>query len=237
MEGSYTLNFLNNNVAMRIKELVASLTVICSMFTNASAQELEYKYEIGGLAGTSFYLGDVNTNKFYKSCNLAGGAMLRYNINPRMSLKFNLAAGGISGDANNSPTFIPERTDIEPKFSNTAWDLGCQYEISFWGYGTGKGFKGTKRLVPYIQLGAGFTYCNELALNFPFGVGVKYKLAERLNIGLDWTMRFATSDKLDGIKDPYRIKSGFLKNKDTYCWTMMYVSYDICPKLRKCNND
>ena len=204
---------------------------------SVKAQELEYKYEVGGLLGTSFYLGDANTDRWYKNNGLGGGAMLRYNINPRMSLKFDLAAGKISGDAYNSANYTPDASDMTLKFDNTVWDLGCQYEISFWGYGTGKGFKGTKRFVPYIQVGLGFTYCNELSMSMPFGLGVKYKVAERWNVGMDWTMRFAFSDKLDGIEDPYRIKSGFLKNKDTYCWTMFYVSYDFGPKLRKCNND
>ena len=86
-------------------------------------------------------------------------------------------------------------------------------------------------------MGLGFTYCNSLAFNLPVGVGVKYKLAERLNLGIDWAMHFATSDNLDGITDPYKIKSGFLKNKDPYCTTQIFLSYDICPKLRKCNND
>ena len=50
-------------------------------------------------------------------------------------------------------------------------------------------------------------------------------------------MRFSLSDKLDGIEDPYKIESGFLKNKDSYSWTMVYISYDLCPKYRKCVND
>jgi hypothetical protein len=49
-------------------------------------------------------------------------------------------------------------------------------------------------------------------------------------------MRLSMGDKLDGIEDPYRIKSGFMKNKDSYSWTMFYISYDLCPKYRKCNN-
>jgi hypothetical protein len=50
-------------------------------------------------------------------------------------------------------------------------------------------------------------------------------------------MRFSLSDKLDGIPDPYSIAGGFLKNKDSYCFTMFYISYDLCPKYRKCNNE
>lgn len=222
---------------MRLKNHIISAICFLAISTSTMAQELEYKYEIGGLVGTGFYLGDANTDKLYKNNHLAGGAMLRYNMNPRMSLKFDLFASGISGDVKSSGNYIPERNGISQSFKSTVWDLGCQYEISFWGYGTGKGFKGTKRFTPYLQMGLGFTYCNELCLNIPLGVGVKYKIADRVNIGLDWAMHFATSDKLDGINDPYYIKSGFMKNKDTYCSTMLYLTYDICPKLRKCNND
>ena len=86
-------------------------------------------------------------------------------------------------------------------------------------------------------MGLGFTYCNDdLTMNIPLRFGIKYKLKKRLNVGLDWTMRLSMSDKLDGIEDPYRIKSGFMKNKDSYSWTMFYISYDLCPKYRKCNN-
>ena len=78
---------------------------------------------------------------------------------------------------------------------------------------------------------------NELTANVPVGFGVKYKFRPRWNVGLDWSMRFTLSDKLDGIEDPYKVKSGFLKNKDSYSWTMVYISYDLCPKYRKCAND
>ncbi len=216
---------------------LASAFVLLCASAFCVAQELEYKYEIGVLGGASFYLGDANTNVLYRDTKLGGGAMFRYNINPRKSLKFNLALGGISGDASKSGNYIPPKDGEAYVFNNTVWDLGCQYELSFWGYGLGRSYKGTKRLTPYIQFGAGFCYCKELSMDIPVGFGIRYKAAERWNVGLDWTMRFSMTDSLDGIEDPYKIKSGFLKNKDSFCWTMLYVSYDICPKLRKCNND
>lgn len=207
-------------------------------FTETKAQELEYKMELGVMAGGSFYLGDANYSSLYKNTGLSGGVMGRYNINPRMSLKFDIAAAKLSGDASNLENKYPDIENQEWKFDNTAIDVGCQYELSFWGYGTGKGYKGTKRLTPYIQVGLGFTYCNDtFTMNIPFGVGVKYKLKERWNVGIDWTMRFSMNDNLDGISDPYGIKGGFLKNKDSYSMTMIYISYDLFPKLRKCNND
>ncbi len=202
-----------------------------------TAQELEYKMELGGMLGCSFYMGDANYSSLYKNSGLSGGLMGRYNINPRQALKFDIAYGKISGNATELENKYP---DIEGQiwdFDNSVVDIGCQYELHFWAYGTGKGYKGTKRLTPYIQVGLGFTYGNDtFTMNIPVGFGVKYKVAERVNVGLDWSMRFSLSDELDGISDPYDIQGGMLKNKDSYSFTMFYVSYDLFPKLRKCNN-
>ena len=201
------------------------------------AQELEYKLELGGAVGGMFYLGDANYSSFYKNTKIAGGLMGRYNINPRMSLKGMLSYGTVSGDANKQKNKFPNITDQKWEFNNPLVDLSCTYEISFWGFGTGTGYKGNKRLTPYIQMGLGGTYCNNVfTANIPLGVGVKYKFADRWNMGLDWSMHFSLSDKLDGITDPYKIESGFLKNKDSYCFTVFYISYDLMPRLRECNN-
>ena len=179
-------------------------TIIATILlaVNVHAQELEYALELGAMGGPGFYMGDANTNGFYKNVTMAGGLMGRYNINPRMALKFDLGFGSVKGDASKGKNKFPEKTGQKWDFNNSLVDVGCQYELNFWGYGTGTGFKGSKRLSPYIQMGLGFTY-----------------------------------DKLDCIEDPYKVKSGFLKNKDSYSWTMVYISYDLCPKYRKCNND
>ena len=215
-------------------------TIIAALLfaTGLKAQELEYALELGAMAGPSFYMGDANLNGFYKNVTMAGGLMGRYNINPRMALKFALGYGSVKGIARKGKNWFPMEWDKEWEFNNSLVDLGCQYELSFWGYGTGNSYKGHKRLTPYIQLGLGFTYCNDaLTMNIPIGFGIKYKFRPRWNVGIDWSMRFSMSDKLDGIEDPYRTQSGFLKNKDSYSWTMVYISYDLCPKYRKCNND
>lgn len=218
------------------RTMVIVLMSLCFANVTKAQTELEYKMEFGAMAGGSFYLGDANYHGLYSNTKAAAGIFARYNLNPRMALKFDLGYGGIGGDATKSQNKFPNVDPKDLKFSHSLYDLGCQYEISFWGYGTGKSYKGTKRLTPYIQAGLGFTYCEVLTMNIPIGFGIKYKIAERWNVGLDWTMRFSLSDKLDGIQDPYKIKSGFLKNKDSYSWTMITVSYDMFAKLRKCNN-
>ena len=223
----------------RLKSTMGMMAVALMTLTTANmkAQELEYALELGGMAGASLYFGDANYSGVFKHPGGALGAIARWNINPRMSLKGNILYAGISGDIKDTDNKFPEleKTNfIEPLF-----DVAVQYELNFWGFGTGTDtYKGHKRLTPYIQLGLGGTYCNKtFTMNLPIGFGIKYKIKERLNVGLDWTMRFTMSDKLDGIEDPYGIKSGFMKNKDSYCLTMFYITYDLCPKLRKCASD
>ena len=51
-------------------------------------------------------------------------------------------------------------------------------------------------------------------------------------------MHFSGSDKLDGIKDPYDIKSsGLFKNTDCYTTLQVALTYDIWAKCKTCNND
>lgn len=223
-----------------------SAVILLMITCMASAQELEYKMELGGMVGGCFYLGDANYTALFKNTAMGGGMLARYNINPRMAIKGNLAVGHIKGDTNGGDNKFPNGDNNT--FSRNVYELGVQYEYNFFAYGTGAGFKDSRRLVPYIQAGVGMTYAPKpashvIALNIPIGIGVKYKFAERLNVGAEWTIRFTTSDKLDvtnsaklQLDDPYGIESKGLKNKDSYSMLMIYVSYDMFPKYRKCNN-
>ena len=93
-----------------------------------------------------------------------------------------------------------------------------------------------------VTIGLGGSASATAGLNIPLGLGFRYKLRPRLNIGLEWGVRFTTTDRLDDttdatkLHDPLGIESGMFKNKD--CYQMLFVSltYDISPKYRKCNN-
>ncbi|MCM1108967.1 MAG: DUF6089 family protein [Clostridium sp.] len=218
------------------------------------AQDLEYKMEMGGGFGGCFYLGDANSKAY---ANLGGMFTLlaRYRFNPRMVIKANLAMGHIHGEGED--TFFPQDAYSGTaaggqrgvsSFSRNVFDLGAQFEFNFWGYGTGQGYRETKRLTPYLLVGMGFTFAPKpvetvFGFNIPVGAGIKYKLKPRLNVGLEWSIRFTTTDNLDvsgadGVKlrDPYGIASSGFKNKDCYSFTTVYLTYDLFPKYRKCNN-
>lgn len=212
----------------------------------AVAQEiLEYRWDIGGGLGLCYYLGDVNCTPFSGS-SVMTAFTLRRNFNPRMSLKANLAYGRYSGTSKGY--YLPEASgstqqSVDVAFGGNVVDLGVQFELNFWGYGMGPGYKKLSRITPYAILGVGATVgindgANSFGANFPVGAGVKYKVKPRLNLIFEWTHRFTTIDKLDGVRlsDPYYIESSGLKNKDTYSFFMFTLTYDISPKYRLCNN-
>lgn len=232
-----------------MRHLLMILT-LCMPLTLA-AEDMEYKMDIGGGVGLSHYWGDANTGTSFM-----GAVTCRRIFNPHLALKMSLAVGGVKGDTQG--WYIP--TDaytagteggqklMEYSFSRTVMDFGAQFEVNFLGYGIGAGYKKLSRITPYALIGFGVTIGMgggapaKGGINFPIGLGVKYKVKPRLNIGAEWAMHFTTTDGLDitreqrQLNDPYGIESGFMKNKDNYSFLMFFITYDICPKLRKCNN-
>ena len=208
------------------------------------ADDLEYRYELGGMLGGCSYYGDANYSSFAKNLAPVGGIVARYNINPRMAVKGNLAVAKISGSTADTENKFPAGNF---EFSRTIYDLGAQFECNFFAYGEGASYKGTRRLTPYLFGGLGFTFApepldNVFTMNIPLGLGVRYKLAPRLNAGCELSFRFTFSDELDVsgketmLNDPYGIKSSGLKNKDSYSFLSIFVTYDLSPKYRRCNN-
>ena len=229
-----------------INKALIIFALLISFCFNSFAQDLEYKMELGGMLGGSFYMGDANYTTPFKNLGFAGGVVARYIFNPRMVVKADLMVGKISGNTEDFKNVYPGR--LQTSFKRNVFDLGAQFEYNFWGYGTGEGYKGNRRFTPYILAGMGITFApapakNVLTINFPLGVGVKYKIAKRLNLGCEFTMRFSLSDQLDvtnkeglQLKDPYGIKGKGFKNKDSYSFTTVFITYDLFPKYRKCNN-
>ena len=217
---------------------IATVLLLLPSVYMVSAQELEYKMELGAMAGGCFYMGDANFTTPLKDLALAGGILARYNFNPRMVIKGDFAVARIKGSTDGIDNAFP--SGVHSTFSRNVYELGAQFEYNFFAYGTA-GYKDSRKLTPYILGGLGLTYAPQranhvVALNIPLGIGVKYKLAHRLNCGAEWTMRFTTSDKFDGLDDPYGIEGRGFKNKDSYSLLLVYVSYDMFPKYRKCNN-
>lgn len=221
---------------------LVTLLMLCATLTASAQQDDEYLMEIGGGVGMVSYQGDFN-GKITSGMQPAGAIVWRRLLNPYMGFRVTGMMGKLKGDATRLETYYPDETTIAYSFDRSLTDVSVTYEYNFWPYGTGRDYRGAKRLTPFVFGGIGATYVSGgekkvFTANVPIGLGIKYKLKERLNVGLEWSMHFSLSDELDGIADPYGIKSsGAFKNTDCYSGLMLTLTYSFKSKCRTCNND
>lgn len=219
-----------------------TLLMLCATLTASAQQDDEYLMEIGGGVGMVSYQGDFN-GKITSGMQPAGAIVWRRLLNPYMGFRVTGMMGKLKGDATRVETYYPDETTRAYSFDRSLTDISVTYEYNFWPYGTGRDYRGAKRLTPFVFGGIGATYVSGgekkvFAANVPIGLGIKYKLKERINVGLEWNMHFSLSDELDGIADPYGIKSsGAFKNTDCYSGLMLTLTYSFKSKCRTCNND
>lgn len=213
------------------------LLAICHM--PARAQE-DYRFDIGGGVGMTGYLGDANTSNLLKHPGWDAQLFLRYIGNPRWAFKSNLYVGSLSGNSADMTNVFPGGETF--KFSTTFYELGEVAEFNFFNFGMGETYRKLKRISPYIAAGLGLTVWTtdgkaHAGLNIPLGVGLKYKVNERVNLGFEFLMKKVFSDKLDGnhLADPLGIKSSFVKNTDWYSTMSFTISYEFSKRCAVCH--
>ncbi len=225
-----------------MRRFILSIIITLSALTAKAQSDPEYLMEIGGGVGMMNYLGDFN-GSLTGNMQPMGAILLRRIFNPYMGLRLQAAYGTLKGSSADVKTYYPDMQDKAYEFSNKAVDAGLVFEYNMWPYGTGRDYRGAKRLTPYIfgGLGATYTKTNDKSVvtaNLPLGIGVKYKIGDRMNLGVQWAAHFSLSDELDGKKDPYTVESaGAFKNTDGYSTLTITLTYSFKAKCRTCHNE
>ena len=221
--------------------LLSILLLVAAVQTQAQ-DDVEYRMEVGAGVGLVSYLGDFN-GSVVKNMQPMGSLVWRWVLNPRMALRAKGSYGKLKGASADVQTYYPDMQAKPYRFNHSLGDLGVTFEYNFWPYGTGRDYRGAKRLTPFIFGGVGGTYVSGgqkdvWTAHVPLGLGVKYKFGDRVNIGLEWAAHFSLSDKLDGVVDPYLVKSsGLFKNTDGYSTLLVTLTYSFQAKCRTCHND
>ena len=223
-----------------MKRLLAIVCLLSTMLSVSAQDDPEYRMEVGGGMGLVSYEGDFNSS-LLKGMQPMAALVAKYRYNPRTALGASISYGQIKGNSTDVKTWYPDM-ETPYSFSSSLLDVTMRYEYNFWAYGTGREYYGARRVAPFIALGLGLTYAKAgksvFAGTLPIGAGVKMKLGERLNLTAEWTMHFTGSDELDGMRDPYGIKSsGIFKNTDCFSLLQVALTYDIWAKCKTCNND
>ena len=200
--------------------------------------------EIGLLGGVSYYNGDANSTKPFLENHPAFGALFRIKLHPLIPLKVNFLRGTVSGNTANFPNKFPE--DAQAQFERDFWEIGTQLELNFFKYGIESWDRDVLYHTPYILLGPGLAVYknqegNAFAPHLTFGLGYKYKLLDRLNIGVEWSMRKLFRDDFDVtdpsneiLDDPYGVGHSWLKNNDWYSCAFVFITLDIIKIKGRC---
>ncbi len=199
-----------------------------------------YKFDIGASIGVSGYLGDANESNLLKHPGFSGRAGMRYIIDSRWALGARLGLSTISGNTADFDNALPFGSNYS--FNSTVTDFTVRGECNFFGYGTGRSYMNLRRWTPFVSIGAGVAMASSagstnVAFALPIGIGIRYRIAPRLNLNAEFTMTKVFGDKVDGdsLTDLYLIKSSFLKNTDWYSGLTVGVSYEFGERCRTCN--
>lgn len=214
---------------MFIKEEMTLIKRICLIITvgilahNVSAQDTFYG-EVGLTGGGGFTLGDVNATLF-KHIQPLGGAFLKYKFNGYYELRLQIDGGKLGVG------FVDDRF-------RTSTYVGAQVlgEFNFFNYGAKRWEAYRSWVTPTLVAGVGIMFFNDrVTASVPVGLGVKFKLSNRVNIGAYWTVAKVFSDALDYVDNPIGLNKGFWNNRDWYSTVQIYLSvnfYKICAPCR-----
>lgn len=220
----------------RFSHIIAILAILLQALP-ARAQEESYRYDLGAGLGLGGYLGDLNETNPFGRPGFTGNATFSYRPDVRWTFRSVLGYSALSGRSADLGKPLPaEASDLS--FKSSVVDLTERVEFNFFNFGIGETYKHLRRWSPYLTVGAGLVVAScdgstHAAFALPMGAGVKYKLKERLNLALEFTMTKAFTDRLDGdISDLYQVKSSFIKNTDWYSRLSLSITYEFgyrCP--------
>jgi hypothetical protein len=127
------------------------LTFCVLIWAFLSSSALAQRSELGVFAGGSFYLGDLNPSGLFSQTQPAFGAVYRFNLTTRWTLRANFLTGMVMADDAISGT--PERN---LHFRSRVNEFSIQAEINFLTYFTGSQ---NHRFSPFLFGGVGaFTF-------------------------------------------------------------------------------
>lgn len=232
---------------------VARFMAVCTLVVcvlPAGAQSAPYKFDLGVELGMSGYIGDANSSNIFRKPGFDGELSFRHIGDTRWAVRGVFSTFSLNGDTSGMDDVLPgivnpETGVTEPafySFGSQVYDLSVRGEFNFFAYGIGETYKRLRRWSPYLTVGVGVSLATTGGKTYaapviPMGFGVKYKLAERWNLGLEFTMTKAFNDHYDSaeLADLNQIKTAFYKSTDWYSRLTIGVSYEFGKRCETCH--
>jgi hypothetical protein len=224
-----------------MKKLLAAV-VICFPFLINAQNSVVQEGEFGIGVGAAHYFGDLNTRAKINRLKPTAGIFFRKNFGNYIALRVsaNFAKLGYS-DVYNKENEVMRRRNLS--FNTNVWELGLQGDFNFYRFLPGDDLyrftpyvtfgAGIFNYDPYAYLGDKKYFLRPLgtegqgttdypdrkpyssmAMSLPIGVGFKYSVNERINLGFEIVHRFTNTDYLDDVSKTYVDPSIFPPNPD-----------------------
>lgn len=224
-----------------MRKLLAAF-IICLPLSLLAQNGIVQEGEFGIGLGAGHYFGDLNTRAHLNRPKFAAGVFFRKNFGNYIALRVagNFAQLGYSDVYNTHNEFMRRRN---LSFNTKIWELAVQGDFNFYHFMPGDpDFRWTPYVTlgvsvfnydPYAFLngqkyflrqlgteGQGLdttfkrTPYSSMAIGIPFGIGVKYSINERINLGFEIVHRFTNTDYLDDVSTTYVDPSVFPPNPD-----------------------
>lgn len=223
-----------------MKRLSLIFILMLAVLAPATAQKNPYKFDFGMGLGMTGYLGDANRSSLLHSPGFTAELTSRYINDYRWAFRAVLGVLSLKGNTADMDDVLPDMENY--KFSSMVVDLGVRAEFNFLPYGIGETYKALKRISPYITLGIGGCVSvadgsSAFAPNIPIGLGVKFKVSQRMNLSAEFTMTKVFGDKVDGknLSDLNHIKTDFFKNTDWYSRLTIGFAYEFGERCTTCH--
>lgn len=208
--------------------------------------------EFGLMMGRSYYLGEINPKTHWGKGvgSFSYGALFRYNLNDRYSLKLALSRARLEAkDANSEFPFNKARN---AEMNTRLTELGANIEFNFLPYKLGDS---KKPFSPYLFTGFSYYWYNpsttingtevvtdesseDRGVAFMFGPGIKLNVGRKMSLAFEWGFRKTFTDNLDGLPNTVDeiFEQGEEYNNDWFVISGFMLTYKItkegpCPSI------
>jgi len=221
---------LKSYFAAMFQRLVVTALILFPFISFAQYETVQ-EGEFGISVGAAHYFGDLNTRAKVNRPKMAAGIFFRKNFGNYIAarLSANYARVGYSDIYNTNNEYMHRRN---LSFNSNIWELTLQGDFNFFKFMPGEpGYNFTPYVTfgagvfnydPFAYLG-GKKYnlrslntegqgnalypdrkpYSPMAFCIPFGVGFKYSINRKTNIGFEVVHRFTTTDYLDDVSKTY----------------------------------
>ena len=210
--------------------------VLLSGQIQAQYQSNVHEGEYGISLGLAHYMGDLNPNFSVDRPKITIGAFYQKQLNNYVGLRLsaNYASVGYADKYSNNAA--QKRRNLS--FNSDIWELALQGQFNFFRFEPGNSFYkwtpyitagiGAFTFAPYAFLQDKKFFLQPLgtegqnsslfpdrkpynlfAVCFPVGAGVKFNVNDKINIALQATYRFTTTDYLDDVSTTYAGTAAF----------------------------